>query len=79
MNNNKLNEVMESKIFKFELTEEQIRVIEAGLKELPGKFCLPVLNSLLQQISEQGALDEKTEIKEITQVDTDDGSDSDSD
>jgi len=46
---------MKEKKFKFELTEEQLAVIEAGLKELPGKICLPILSDLIRQMSEQNA------------------------
>ena len=63
---------MESKTLRFELTEEQIKIIEAGLKELPGKFCLPVLETLVRQIAKQteNKESEKEEIK------TDNGSNS---
>lgn len=50
---------MNEKTFHIELTEEQLSIIEAGLKELPGKVCLPVLSSLIKQISAQNEVEEK--------------------
>lgn len=54
---------MENKVFTLEFTDEQIKVIEAGLKELPGKYCLSVLETMFKQISEQIKPEKKEETK----------------
>lgn len=56
---------MENREFTLKFTDEQIKVIEAGLKELPGKFCLSVLETMFKQISEQV----NSEKKETTKKD----------
>ena len=39
-------------MFKLEFTKEEVSIVEAGVKELPGKYCLPVLNAIARQLTE---------------------------
>ncbi len=46
---------MEKEIRTFQLSfdEKQISVLVAGLNELPGKLCNPILGSIQEQITKQ--------------------------
>lgn len=40
-------------VYTFQFTAEQVSVIQTALMELPGKHCLPILQTMTQQAARQ--------------------------
>jgi len=56
----------ETRTFQLSFDEKQISVLVAGLHELPGNLCMPLLGSIQKQIAQQIESDNKPEKKTRT-------------